>query len=58
MMPGDTGTGATTGSGVQTPSTNGGANSWNSGANGASGVNAAAGTTSNNQQTTDMPVSR
>ena len=34
-MRGSTGTGATTGSGVQTPSTNGGANSWNSGANGA-----------------------
>ena len=46
------------GSGVQTPSTNGGANSWNSGANGATGVNAASGTTSNNEQTTDMPVSR
>lgn len=46
------------GSGVQTPSTTGGANSWNAGANGASGVNAASGTTSNNEQTTDTPVSR
>ncbi|WP_208277624.1 hypothetical protein [Massilia oculi] len=57
-MSGSTGTGATIGSGVQTPSTTGGANSWNSGANGSSGVNAASGTTSNNEQTTDTPVSR
>jgi len=57
-MSGSSSSGAAIGSGVQTPSTNGGANSWNSGANGATGVNAASGTTSNNEQTTDMPVSR
>lgn len=57
-MSGSSSSGAAIGSGVQTPSTNGGANSWNSGANGATGVNAASGTTSNNEQTTDTPVSR
>lgn len=57
-MSGSSASGSTIGSGVQTPSVNGGANSWNSGANGASGVNAASGTTSNNEQTTDTPVSR
>lgn len=57
-MSGSSSSGSTIGSGVQTPSTTGGANSWNSGANGASGVNAASGTTSNNEQTTDAPVSR
>jgi len=57
-MSGSSATGSTIGSGVQTPATDGGANSWNSGANGASGVNAASGTTSNNEQATDTPVSR
>lgn len=57
-MSGSSASGSTIGSGVQTPSVNGGANSWNAGANGASGVNAASGTTSNNEQTTDTPVSR
>ena len=57
-MSGSSSSGSAIGSGVQTPSTTGGANSWNSGANGASGVNAASGTTSNNEQTTDTPVSR
>jgi len=57
-MSGSSSSGSMIGSGVQTPSTTGGADSWNSGANGASGVNAASGTTSNNEQTTDTPVSR
>jgi len=57
-MSGSSASGSTIGSGVQTPSTTGGANSWNSGATGATGVNAASGTTSNNERTTDMPVSK
>lgn len=57
-MSGSSSSGSTIGSGVQTPSTTGGADSWNSGATGATGVNAASGTTSNNERTTDTPVSK
>ena len=57
-MSGSSSSGSTIGSGVQTPSTTGGADSWNSGATGATGVNAASGTTSNNERTTDTPISK
>lgn len=57
-MKGSSGTGSTIGSGVQTPSTTGGESSWNSGATGATGVNSASGTTSNNEPTSNSATGR
>ena len=57
-MSGSSGTGSTIGTGVQTPSTTGGEASWNSGATGATGVNSASGTTSNNEPTTNSATGR
>lgn len=57
-MSGSSGTGSTIGTGVQTPSTTGGESSWNSGASGATGVNSASGTTSNNEPVTNSATGR
>jgi hypothetical protein len=43
---------------VQTPSTTAGQGSWNSGATGATGVNSASGTTSNNEPVTNSATGR
>jgi len=57
-MTGSSSTMSTTGSSVQTPSTTGGQGSWNSGATGATGVNSASGTTSNNEPVTNSATGR
>lgn len=57
-MTGSSSTMSTTGSSAQTPSTNAGQGSWNSGATGATGVNSAAGTTSNNEPVTNSATGR
>ena len=56
-MSGSSSTMSTTGS-AQAPSTNAGQGSWNSGATGATGVNSASGTTSNNEPVTNSPTGR
>ena len=57
-MSGSSSATSTTGSSVQTPSTTAGQDSWNSGATGATGVNSASGTTSNNEPVTNSPTGR
>ena len=56
-MSGSSSTMSTTGS-VLTPSTTAGQGSWNSGATGATGVNSASGTTSNNEPVTNSATGR
>ncbi len=57
-MSGSSSTMSTTGSSVQTPSTTAGTSSWNSGATGATGVNSASGTTSNNEPVNNSATGR